>query len=286
MEKTLTRLVVAAALGYTATAQAVTINWTTNLEAGNAAFPASDLANVAPFGTLPGLPNPDFRIMINGNASGGGEKAISSGVSWDFNGSNLLTTVLGSPMTPGAAIYCAGSGCSVAPAGGVALFTPGFFGGAPLSFLAPTVGSAAGNAYGAGALSYGISDAFSMHFNVLEAQWAAANFNVGKTNGGVVFNCTGAQTGNIECFAERQLDASDDSLGFVDQYFQWHLTGTATPFASAVPIPATAWLFGSGLIGLVGVARHRKPAKFVDRLSIYAWLHRVASWRSCHRERL
>lgn len=29
---------------------------------------------------------------------------------------------------------------------------------------------------------------------------------------------------------------------------------------SAVPIPATAWLFGSGLLGLIGVARRKKSA--------------------------
>ena len=28
---------------------------------------------------------------------------------------------------------------------------------------------------------------------------------------------------------------------------------------SAIPVPAAVWLFGSGLIGLVGVARRRKP---------------------------
>ena len=34
--------------------------------------------------------------------------------------------------------------------------------------------------------------------------------------------------------------------------------GTATP--QAVPVPAAVWLFGSGLVGLAGVARRRKAA--------------------------
>jgi hypothetical protein len=29
---------------------------------------------------------------------------------------------------------------------------------------------------------------------------------------------------------------------------------------SAVPVPAAFWLFGSGLIGLIGVARRKKAA--------------------------
>jgi hypothetical protein len=34
--------------------------------------------------------------------------------------------------------------------------------------------------------------------------------------------------------------------------------GTLTPQVSQVPIPAAAWLFGSGLLGLVGIARRKK----------------------------
>jgi len=29
---------------------------------------------------------------------------------------------------------------------------------------------------------------------------------------------------------------------------------------SAVPVPAAAWLFASGLLGLIGMARRNKPA--------------------------
>jgi hypothetical protein len=36
----------------------------------------------------------------------------------------------------------------------------------------------------------------------------------------------------------------------------WILNGTV----SAIPVPAAVWLLGSGLVGLVGVARRRKSA--------------------------
>jgi len=36
------------------------------------------------------------------------------------------------------------------------------------------------------------------------------------------------------------------------------LYGTWT--ATVVPIPATVWLFGSGLLGMIGIARRKKVA--------------------------
>jgi hypothetical protein len=56
---------------------------------------------------------------------------------------------------------------------------------------------------------------------------------------------------------------------WLGQTLQIGFTNTATNFngsgvfydnlnVSAVPVPAAAWLFGSGLLGLVGVARRRK----------------------------
>lgn len=43
--------------------------------------------------------------------------------------------------------------------------------------------------------------------------------------------------------------------GFKDQAFS---SGNISPVISPVPVPAAAWLFCSGLLGLVGITRHRK----------------------------
>ncbi len=45
-----------------------------------------------------------------------------------------------------------------------------------------------------------------------------------------------------------------DPSGYVGAPYALHLEGTI----SAVPVPAAIWLFGSGMVGLLGFARHRK----------------------------
>jgi hypothetical protein len=45
--------------------------------------------------------------------------------------------------------------------------------------------------------------------------------------------------------------------GFKDQPFS---SGSISPVVPSVPVPAAVWLFGSGLLGLVGMARRKKAA--------------------------
>ena len=45
-----------------------------------------------------------------------------------------------------------------------------------------------------------------------------------------------------------------------NQYYNFELTPTGAFVASAVPVPAAVWLFGSGLLGLLGVAKRKSKA--------------------------
>lgn len=64
-------------------------------------------------------------------------------------------------------------------------------------------------------------------------------------------------TGN---FGFELLDADVNTISaFVDSYGAISATGSEVPPPpSAVPVPAAVWLFGSGLLGLVGVARRKQ----------------------------
>lgn len=58
-------------------------------------------------------------------------------------------------------------------------------------------------------------------------------------------------------------DGNDNTVPFlIDALGSWLLTSTGqltyTNAPSAVPVPAAVWLFGSGLIGLAGIARRKK----------------------------
>jgi len=57
---------------------------------------------------------------------------------------------------------------------------------------------------------------------------------------------------------DQGIIAMRDSSGFNTNYFGAVSDAAGTWEVSAVPIPPAVWLFGSGLIGLIGVARRKK----------------------------
>ena len=65
-------------------------------------------------------------------------------------------------------------------------------------------------------------------------------------------NALGGSTGNALLFAAR-ADAGD-------YYDNDRFKISSLTYTAVVPVPAAVWLFGSGLLGLVGVARRRKAS--------------------------
>jgi hypothetical protein len=89
------------------------------------------------------------------------------------------------------------------------------------------------------------------------------------------FNPMNGDTFTIVHFDDGVADASDltgifgnitwsgfnPDVSFTAEYFAHDIVLTASVSPSTVPVPPAAWLFGSGLLGLVGIARRREIAR-------------------------
>jgi len=273
MKKTTLSIAMVAALALGASAaQASTITW---IDSPGTSPTFGDLITNRTNNPGPGVPFSDafavsseFRMVSPFNAIGGGgtKDTIFGGETWTFagdssTGGHSMTGVGGGlPLNSGAA------NSPVAPTAGTneALLQAAPFFGPNFTFLAPTTTNLAGAAYGAGVMSFDSTDNFTIFFNTLEAQWGGTYFPLGSvgTDGdglGITFECIGAISGNVHCQAEELIDAAEDpgAAGFAQWTAQWDMYGTLNP-VHPVPVPAAVWLFGSGLVGLVGVARRKK----------------------------
>lgn len=287
-------IAVTAALGVAGglgAAQAATVT----LTFANNATPDTNPQFVAQTGSTAGsgiafAPNTEFRVLTPGGTkfNNGQKDVISGGETWTFT-NGVLTAVGGTAGNPGsgtgttnrAPITSSLSGfpkCTGAnTCAGLqqnASFLQSFL---PFGMIAPVAGSVAGNTYGPGTETMS-STSMTINMPVIQTEWANGNYIIGAdpnpTTGGDVFSKgagpgvtfhavltpTGTNTGTFDIHASYMMTADEVAVaGFANNFVQWELKGTyAVTGAAPVPIPAAAWLFGSGLIGLVGIARRKK----------------------------
>jgi len=128
----------------------------------------------------------------------------------------------------------------------IATFTFGFFGPVGI-YTAETDGVNSGFAAPTGDLT---GSDLSLDLSSWTAYWNGTSFN----QGGMI-NTTVDGSGNFTASWTAEVIGG----AFNGQIGSWEITGTVTAPAE-VPVPAAVWLFGSGLIGLAGIARRRKAA--------------------------
>ncbi len=123
-----------------------------------------------------------------------------------------------------------------------------------IGVFAPFVGNAAGTGNIAADISGG-----SLTFSALDfgGLFGGVNFYLPPDGGAVTVETLtdlgGGDWGVVVRFIGTINEPTSPFNGFAAN---WRLEGTMT----VVPVPAAVWLFGSGLLGLVGVARRKKAA--------------------------
>ena len=132
-----------------------------------------------------------------------------------------------------------------------------FFGNTGMHYL----NSAATVLSGAGTNSQTLDfSGWGVTWNGIPAITMASGAHSGGTDGVATITCGDASCSQSSTFA---LDyyatvPLGDPSGFGGVMYALHLEGHVGGTVSAVPVPAAVWLFGSGLLGLVGVARRKK----------------------------
>lgn len=87
----------------------------------------------------------------------------------------------------------------------------------------------------------------------------APSINMGS-GANATISCGTCSNGSAYTLDYTAVVPPGDPSGFGGVVYALHLEGTISQQVAPIPVPAAVWLFGSGLIGLVGVARRRKSS--------------------------
>ena len=233
----------------------------------------------------------DFNITFNGNAAGGGELIYDA-----KTGDIVLNTNPGSitgnnvmVQEDGSVIWTMGDGSTVRvdELSGNADPILGFAVGATTGSAGSTFGftlnlpiALSGTIFADSSVSYSLSslsDAGAQvapvvgsnivsAFEVDTSVGGKSSLNKGVDVGSTFFFTGGPETQNSSIFTASNSFTGDLAYDLMTVKIDFSLTPDSTVGISGfvqqvvVPIPAAVWLFGSGLLGLIGIARRKKAA--------------------------